>query len=191
MSKRRTETAAQRCVYRATFWIYLSSRLSLSFTQSIVVGSTSCRLVPVRASFTTPVPAPPLPPLYPEPRIVYCHCFLPPLCELLYHSYISAIHPRSPTINFAVVQSETATLHCKEGNIMHHVYSSSREISSLAMYLLLFSLNYMFFMNFFIFVWFYCSIWIPRNITNLLFAYFNYKYETRFLSHVYRELLCY
>ena len=47
--------------------------LSLSFARRVVVDSTSCRLVPVRASFATPVPAPPLPPPCPKSRIVHCH----------------------------------------------------------------------------------------------------------------------
>lgn len=129
-----------------------------------------------------------IPSLVSSIAIAFCHHFT----NYFYHSYISAIHPWSPTINFAVVQSEMATQPCiakKRTSCTMHILPLER-FPLLIFYLLLFSLKHIFFMNFFIFVWSYCLIWISKNITNLLFAYFNYKYETWFLFHVYHEL-CY
>ena len=126
MDKRRTEAAARRCVYRVAFWIYLSSRLSLSITRSIVVGSTRCRLVPVRASFATPVLAPPLPPPYPKPPIVHCHYHRHAFSHH-FANYFYLLHLRfiinPPTFDPTLVPREMATqrrISALQANQLHH-----------------------------------------------------------------------
>lgn len=88
-----------------------------------------------------------IPSLVSSIAIAFCHHFT----NYFYHSYISAIHPWSPTINFAVVQSEMATQPCiakKRTSCTMHILPLER-FPLLIFYLLLFSLKHIFFMNFF------------------------------------------